>query len=467
MPDDLAFLTATELVALYRARKLSPVEATRAALDGIDRHNSSLNSYCFVDQDGALAAARESEARWHRGAQLGLIDGVPVSVKDLVLSKGMPTLRGSRLIDATQEWNVDAPSSARLREHGGIILGKTTTPEFGWKGVTDSPLTGITRNPWNPSLTPGGSSGGAAVAAATGMGALHIGTDGGGSIRIPASFTGIVGFKATFGRVPAFPLSPFGSLANVGPMTRTVADAALMFSVISRPDPRDWYALPVEPADFHETLNGNIAGWRIAYAPSLAGEAVDPEVGACVAKAALVFEALGAKVEQVDHVLEASLATFQAHWFAGAAFLVNQFPADKQALLDPGLAAIVDMGRRISLMEHMAAVKAREAMGTAMNQFHQRFDLLLTPTMPIPAFAAGLDFPDQDRHRQWSDWTPFTYPFNLTRQPAISVPCGLTAAGLPIGLQIIGPLYGDRAVLNAARAFEQGRPFQRPNLSKA
>lgn len=464
MQNDLAFLTAIELIALYRGHKLSPVEATEAALAAIARHNPALNAYCHVDRDNALAQARASEARWHRNEPCGLVDGVPVSIKDLVLTNGLPTRRGSRLVDPDQPWTEDAPSSARLRAHGAVLLGKTTTPEFGWKGVTDSPLTGITRNPWNPAMTPGGSSGGAAVAAATGMGALHIGTDGGGSIRIPASFSGIVGFKATFGRVPAFPLSPFGSLANVGPMTRSVADAALMFSVISRPDPRDPYTLPSEPADYHETLNGNIAGWRIAFSPTLSGATVDPEVAASVAKAVARFEALGAKVDVVDRVLDSSLLTFQTHWFGGAAFLLSQFPAEKHKLLDPGLAQVVELGRKISLMDHLGAVKAREAMSSAMGQFHQRYDLLVTPTMPIPAFQAGHDFPPHVAHKQWSDWTPFTYPFNLTRQPAISVPCGLTSTGLPIGLQIVGPLYGDRAVLNAARAFEQSQPFQRPKI---
>ena len=464
MRDDLAFLTASELISLYRSRKLSPVEATEAALGAITRHNPALNAYCLVDHDAALAQARAAETRWLRNEPLGLVDGVPVSIKDLVLTKGLPTRRGSRVVDPDQPWAEDAPSTASLRAHGAVILGKTTTPEFGWKGVTDSPLTGVTRNPWNPAMTPGGSSGGAAVAAACGMGALHIGTDGGGSIRIPASFSGIVGFKATFGRVPAFPLSPFGSLANVGPMTRSVADAALMFSVISRPDPRDCHTLPAEPADYHETLGGNIAGWRIAFSPNLSGASVDPEVAASVAKAVAIFETLGAKVELVERVLESSLAIFQTHWFGGAAFLIDQFPVEKHKLLDPGLAQVVELGRRIPLMEHLAAVKARDAMGTQMNLFHQRFDLLVTPTMPLPAFPAGHDFPPEFAHKQWSDWTPFTYPFNLTRQPAISVPCGLTAAGLPIGLQIVGPLYGDRAVLNAARAFEQSHPFQRPPL---
>lgn len=465
MLNDLAFLTAQELVSLYRSQKLSPVDATKAALDAIDRHNPALNAYCVIDHDGALAAAKAAEIRWQRGEPLGLVDGVPVSVKDLILTRGWPTLRGSRLTDPGQDWSEDAPSTARLREQGAVILGKTTTPEFGWKGVTDSPLTGITRNPWNPAMTPGGSSGGAAVAAASGMGALHIGTDGGGSVRIPASFTGIVGFKATFGRVPAYPLSPFGTLANVGPMARSVGDAALMLSVMSRPDRRDCYTLPIERPDYHETLNGNIAGWRIAYAPSLCGETVDPEIAAALARAAKTFEALGARVEQVAPFLEPSLATFQTLWFSGAAFLISQYPDSTRDRLDPGLAEIVARGNRYSMLDHLAATKAREALSVSLNQFHQRFDLLLTPTMPIAAFAAGHDVPPGSGLDQWSDWSPFTYPFNLSRQPAISLPCGLTKAGLPIGLQLVGPLYGDRAVLNAARAFEQNQPFTAPPLT--
>ena len=244
LEQDPALLSATELLDLYRARALSPVEATRACLHRIARLNPRLNAFRMVDEEGAMLAAHASEERWSRSEPIGLLDGIPATVKDLLLTKGWATLRGSRTIDPNQRWEEDAPSVARLREAGAVLLGKTTTPEFGWKGVTDSPLTGITRNPWNPAMTPGGSSGGAAVAAACGMGALHLGTDGGGSIRIPAGFTGIFGFKQSFGRVPAYPPSPFGTLAHVGPMTRTVADAALMLTVISRHDARDWYALP-------------------------------------------------------------------------------------------------------------------------------------------------------------------------------------------------------------------------------
>ncbi len=464
MTQSLELTSATDLVAAYHAKRISPVEATRAALAAIERHNPRLNAFCLVDAEAALDSARASEARWAKGEPRGPVDGVPTSIKDLVLTKGWPTRRGSLLTDPDQPWTEDAPCVARLRESGAVLLGKTTTPEFGWKGVTDSLLTGITRNPWNAEMTPGGSSGGAAVAAAAGMGALHIGTDGGGSIRIPASFTGIVGFKQSFGRVPAYPLSPFGTLANVGPMTRTVADTALMLSVIAQPDLRDWYALPPEHAAYHSHLSGGVKGLRLAFSPSLSGAAVHPEIAASVAAAAQVFTDLGAVVEEVGTILDDSLKVFQDHWFPGAANALRAFTAEQRRRIDPGLAFVAEQGAALPLMDYLASVKLREAMGQKMAAFHQRWDLLLTPTMPGPAFAAGCDFPADSAQAQWSDWTPFTYPFNLTRQPAISIPCGLTRAGLPIGLQIIGAVYDDQRVLRAAAAFEAARPFQMPRL---
>jgi aspartyl-tRNA(Asn)/glutamyl-tRNA(Gln) amidotransferase subunit A len=459
---DLALLPATELLANYRSKKLSPVEATKAALARIAALDGRLNGFCLVDEAGALAAARKSEWRWQRGEPMGLVDGVPTTVKDLVITKGWPTLRGSTAVSPDQPWDEDAPAVARLREHGAVLLGKTTTPEFGWKGVTDSPLTGVTRNPWNPEMTPGGSSGGAAVAAATGMGALHIGTDGGGSIRIPASFTGIVGFKQSYGRVPAYPLSPFGTLAHLGPMARTVSDAALMLTVLSRPDPRDWYALPPEDRNYLDGLEAGVKGLRVAFAPTIAGAPVDAEVAELVAEAARTFAGLGAVVDAATPDLVDSCQTFARHWFPGAANALRGFTAEQRGPMDPGLVEIAEQGAILPLLDYLAAVKEREAMGVTMNLFHRRWDLLLMPTVPIPAFVAGRELPPGHRGRRWMDWTPFTYPFNLTRQPAATVPCGLTAAGLPVGLQIIGPLYGDVAVLRAARAFERARPFKMP-----
>ncbi|MGH6931487.1 MAG: amidase [Dongiaceae bacterium] len=464
MSRDLALMSATELLANYRAKKLSPVESTKAALARIAALNGELNAYCLIDEESALASARLSEARWHRGEPIGRVDGVPASIKDLVLTRGWPTLRGSKAVACDQAWDGDAPVVARLREHGAVLLGKTTTPEFGWKGVTDSPLTGITRNPWNPEMTPGGSSGGAAVAAAAGMGALHIGTDGGGSIRIPASFSGIFGFKQSYGRVPAFPLSPFGTLAHVGPMTRTVADAALMMTVLSEPDARDWYALPHDGADYLNGLDGGIKGLRIAFSADLGGSPVEPEVAALVARSVKTFVELGATVDAADPGIGGSGAIFRDHWFAGAANALRAFNAEQRRLMDPGLVQIAEQGAQIPIMDYLASVKEREAMGTRMNLFHRTWHLLLTPTMPLTAFQAGQEMPITGEGERWVDWTPFTYPFNLTRQPAATVPCGLTQAGLPVGLQIIGPSYGDQLVLRAARAFEQAQPFRMPGV---
>ncbi len=247
---DLADRSAVELLRLYRSGAASPVEATRAVLARIERFNPALNAFCHVAAEDALAAARASEARWKQQTPCGALDGVPVSIKDLILVRGMPTLRGSRTIDPAQPWDVDAPVAARLREAGAVILGKTATPEFGCKGETNSPLTGITRNPWNPERTPGGSSGGTAAAIAAGMGPLSVGTDGAGSVRIPAAFCGNFGLKPSFGRVPAYPLSPFGSVAHLGPHAMSVADAALMMNVIKQPDARDWTSLPPDPSDY-------------------------------------------------------------------------------------------------------------------------------------------------------------------------------------------------------------------------
>ena len=279
MASDPATLSATELLRLYRRKQLSPVETTQAVLDRIERFDPAVNAFCLVDRDQALQSARASEARWQRGAPAGLLDGIPATIKDLVLTRGWPTLRGSLAIARDQAWDVDAPATARLREQGAVLIGKTTTPEFGWKAVTDSALTGITRNPWDTSKTPGGSSGGAAAACALGMGALHIGTDGGGSIRIPASFSGIFGLKPSFGRVPAWPLSPFGTVAHLGPMTRTVSDAALMLNVLALPDRRDWFALPYDSRDYQIGLEDGVGGLRVAFSPTLGFAEVDARSG--------------------------------------------------------------------------------------------------------------------------------------------------------------------------------------------
>jgi aspartyl-tRNA(Asn)/glutamyl-tRNA(Gln) amidotransferase subunit A len=466
MKNDLCSLSATELLRLYRTRKASPVEATRAVLARIDKLNPKLNCFCLVDAKSALAAAKESEARWKKGPPQGLLDGVPASIKDLLLTRGWPTLRGSRTINPKGPWNDDAPAVARLREHGAVLVGKTTTPEFGWKGVTDNPLTGITRNPWNPKLTPGGSSGGSTAAVAAGMGPLTVGTDGGGSIRIPCAFTGLFGLKPSFGRVPAWPLSPFGTVAHVGPITRTVTDAALMMNVLSLPDPRDWFALPHDSRDYRVGLDDGVKGLRIAYSANLGYAPVESEIAAIVRKAVKQFADLGAQIEEVDPGFENAGPMFTTHWFAGAAALLRSFTNEQLKLVDPGLRDVARQGAKIRTLDYLAAVQQRGQLGVLMNRFHEKYDLLVTPTLPLAAFAAGREVTDVLREKRWTDWSPFSYPFNLTQQPAASVPCGLTKKGLPVGLHIVGPRYADALVLRAARAYEAVHPIALPDLSK-
>jgi aspartyl-tRNA(Asn)/glutamyl-tRNA(Gln) amidotransferase subunit A len=467
MTGELNWLGAAKLIKGYRKKKFSPVEVAKACLEQMKRHDKAVNALCLVDEQQALKRAKQSEKRWTKGEPIGLLDGVPVLVKDLILVKGWPTLRGSKTIERDQAWDQDAPSTARLKEHGAVLLGLTTTPEFGWKGVTDSPLTGITRNPWDLSKTPGGSSGGSAAALAAGYAPLTLGTDGGGSIRIPAGFTGIFGHKPSFGRVPAWPLSPFGTVAHVGPMTRSVEDAALMLTVISRPDSRDWHSLPPEKRDYTEALRSNLKRLRIAYSPALGFAEVDPEIAKLVEAAVKVLADLGASVEEVDPGFEDPAPSFRVLWWSGARALLGRLPNEKTALLDPGLADVVKQSAAISLYDYLDAVKARGALGSHMRQFMEKYDLLVTPSLPIPAFAVGRLTPDDhDGTGKWVNWTPFTYPFNLTQQPAASVPCGFTVSGLPAGLHIVGRMFDDATVLGACHAYEQATDWhqQRPKL---
>jgi aspartyl-tRNA(Asn)/glutamyl-tRNA(Gln) amidotransferase subunit A len=454
---ELGFMAATELLDAYRRKTLSPVEATKAALARLERLEPKLNAFVLVDAEGALAAARESETRWVKGMPKGLVDGVPTTIKDIVLTKGWPTLRGSLLSKRDQAWNEDAPAVARLREHGAIFLGKTTTPEFGWKALGDSPLTGITRNPWNLAHTPGGSSAGAAATLAAGIGALAIGTDGGGSIRIPSAFCGIAGIKATFGRVPAYPASPMGLLSHVGPMARTIDDTALMLNVLAGTDRRDPYRLPWHENNYRDGLGVGVKGLRIAFSRDLGYARVDPDIAAAVEKAAGTFRELGAHVEATDPGFASPRDAFTVLWTAGAARAMAKASPGDRKLMDPGFAASVETGARLSAVDYLDADATRTALGQTMSDFHATYDLLLTPTVAVPALPVGADLSDPASERYWIDWTPFSYPFNMTRQPAATVPCGLTKSGLPIGLQIVGRLYEESLVLRAARAYEATR----------
>ena len=457
----IADLTCADLARAYRRGELSPVEVARDCLARIDA-NAAVNAFVTVEPAGALAAAAFSEARWRQGAPLGPIDGMPASIKDNIWVNGLPTRRGSKTSDATPA-PADSPAVVRLREQGAVILGKTCMPEHGWIGVCHSPLTGITRNPWNSEYTPGGSTGGGAAAALLGLGVLHLGTDGAGSLRIPAAFTGVVGMKPSFGQVPVYPALLLNVLSHQGPIARTVADAALMLSVIAQPDARDMAAWNTSAPDFTQRLDESVSGLRIAWSPRLGNVASpDPEIEAAAHQAARVLQEQGAIVDAADPPLERARDLIRAMWWPVAAAIVDTVPAERRAEMDPGFLAIAERGRRYTVADYLAAYTARTELHRAMLRFHERYDLLLTPTTPVTALKAGCEKPERgDFGDDWLDWSPYTYPFNLTQQPAASVPCGLARIGLPIGVQIIGALRADQTVLRAARAIERALPMPR------
>lgn len=457
-------LTCAELTALYRRGELSPVDAARDCLTRI-AEATAFNAFMPIVPELVLAAAAASETRWRQGRPLGPLDGVPATVKDNIWLKGYPTRRGSKTSD-TAAATADSPAVARLREQGAVILGKTNLPEHGWIGACHSPLTGITRNPWNPDVTPGGSTGGGAVAALLGLGLLHLGTDGAGSLRIPAAFTGVFGMKPSYGQVPTYPPSALNVLAHQGPITRHVADAALMLSVIGSPDARDMTAWNSPPPDFTAGLDDGVRGLRVALSMRL-GQTIklDPDIEAGVRKVARLLEQQGAVVEEADPPLTGTDEMIRTMWWPTMAALADAAGA-RRGEMDPGLLAIAERGKRFTTQDYIAAYNRRAELHVAMQEFHQRYDLLLTPTMPLTAFEVGLVAPaDGSYGGDWITWSPYTYPFNLTQQPAASVPCGLARNGLPMGAQIVGPLRADALVLRAAWAVEQGLPM--PPLSSA
>jgi aspartyl-tRNA(Asn)/glutamyl-tRNA(Gln) amidotransferase subunit A len=453
--SEVISMTAMEMLRRFRERSLSPVEAAEATLARIREADPKLNAYCLLDEDTTLDQARASEQRYVRGEAKGLLDGVPIAVKDILLTNGWPTLRGSKTIEPAGPWEHDAPVVAAMRRHGAVFMGKTTTPELGWKGVTDSPLTGISRNPWDPTKTCGGSSGGSAAALAAGMCTLAPGTDAGGSIRIPASFCGIVGFKPTYARVPLWPASVFAPLAHAGPMARNVRDAAMLMNVLAEYDYRDTTALPPDGADYMARLEEDVGEPRAAFSPDLGYAVVEPQVAERVEAAVRALEGLGVQVERADPGFISPLDDFETLFYGGAAKTWQGVPAEQRALMDPGLVRIAERASERSLVDYLAASQARVALAERMAGFHQTYDLLITPTMPILAFTAGRDTPEGWPNDDWPTWSPFTYPFNMTGQPAISLPCGFTSEGLPVGVQIVGAKYKDLLVLRVAYALEQ------------
>lgn len=452
MSDDLNWLPAREMVRRFANGELSPVDMLDATLARLHAVNPILNAVCLLDEALGRRLAAESAERWRRGTPLGPLDGVPVAIKDTAQVTGWPMRIGSHATPAAPSTQ-DTPGVARLREAGAVFFCKTTTPEFGWKGITHGPLTGITRNPWDISRTPGGSSGGSAALVAAGVVPLATGGDGGGSIRIPAAFSGVFGLKPSYGVVPNLP-GVMGTLAVYGGLSRDVADSALLLNVLTGPDPRDSFAIPYRGIDYLDGLDRGVAGLRIAWSPDLGFPVADPAVVAGMRPALDALVKAGADVQDVALDLSGAQHALEVIWGASHAALVRDFTGAQLAALDPGLLRLIVAAQEFSASELQAAHVEMRALSQQMQLFHGDYDLLLTPTVPITAFAAGIDTPDAARFPQWFDWTPLTWPFNLTRQPAASVPCGFVA-GLPIGLQIVGPMFGEETILRASRCVER------------
>ena len=465
---ELCYMTATEMAAAIRAKKLSPVEVVDAVLSRIDRLNPTLNAYCTVTHEEARAAAKAAEAAVMRGEASGILHGVPVSIKDLVMTKGVRTTWGSKIFEhfVPEE---DAPVVERLKGAGAIVLGKTNTPEFGFKGVTDNPVFGATRNPWSLAHTPGGSSGGGTAAVAAGLGPLAVGTDGGGSIRIPCSCCGLFGLKPTLGRVAAAPTyGGLDTLSHTGPMTRTVQDAALMMNAIVGPHPRDLSSLPADGTDYVAEAGRGAQGLRMAWTPDWGYASVDPEVRRIAEAAAQRFTQAGCRVDQANPGFSSPEAPFVLLFGASmAARLVDKLP-EWRGRMDPGLVLTIEQGTQHSAVQFVHAANWRRTLSDAFAKFFLRHDLLLTPTLAAPPLPVGVDYYEEIGGQKVNPpgWFAFTYPINMTGYPAATVPCGWTAAGLPVGLQIIGPRFADALVLRAAAAFEQIAPWagKRPPL---
>ncbi|WP_439574403.1 amidase family protein [Phreatobacter sp.] len=463
MTDANCFLTIAELGERYATGALKPGAIASQHLERIARIDPRLNAMQVVDVDGALKAAQESDDRWAAGRPLGPLDGITVTIKDNVDVAGFPTRHGS-LTTSDAPAAADSPVVARLREAGAVILGKTRLPEFGWKGLTDGPLQdGPTRNPWNIATSPGGSSGGAAACVAAGIGTVAFGNDGGGSIRIPANLCGLYGIKPTFGRVPHhLQEGMFATLVAGGPIARTVEDAIATLDVMARPDDRDWFALPPASDGWLAGLQPRLEGLRIAYVPVLGGIGADAEVRAVVDAAVETLRSRGASITEVASPIGELKSRFEVYWIGAFARRMRMIPKDRWGDLDPAFRDLAERGMAVTIDQLLDAEAARAALGREFAMFHRDYDLMLTPTMPHVAPAVETIYHCQAYDR-WRDSVPFTLPFNLTGQPASTAPCGLSASGLPIGLQVVGPKYSERLILEAGLAIEQALGFGQPH----
>ena len=459
--EDLCFTPAADLAPMIRQKKVSPVELMRAVLARIEASEPKLNAMARLIPEAAMEGAKAAETALMKNQPIGPLHGIPVTIKDLHYVKGVTNEKGSW----TQKGFVpdtDAPFVTRLKDAGAIVIGKTTVCEFAWKGVSQSPMTGITSNPWKLGYNTGASSAGAGAASAAGYGPLHQGSDGAGSVRMPAHFSGIFGLKPTFGSIPNWPVGGNDNTSHLGPMTRDVRDGALMMSVMSGPHPWDFTSLEAGPADYVGRLNEGIKGKKIAFSPDLGHARVDPEVAALVQSAVKALASdCHANVEQVTPAWgkdgpEIIRVMYPVHACGNAKYL-----PEFESRMDPGLVAMIREGLAVTTQQYQGARDRKSAYVSAMAKFMEDWDFLVTPTVSTAAFPAELNMPKHWPHHAWDwiQWAEFSYPFNFSGMPAATVPCGFTKEGLPVGLQIVGRRFDDLGVLQASQAFARVRPW--------
>ena len=456
MSKEFDFMSALDMKRRVTRKEISPVELTRRALAAAEETQSSLNAFSTLMPDAALAAAKSAEDAIMRGEPLGLLHGIPVSVKDLIAVGGVTYASGSRTM-ASNVAASDAPSVERLKQAGAIIIGKTTTSEFGCKPVGDSPLTGITRNPWNVAKTPGGSSAGAAASVAAGVTPFALGTDGGGSVRIPCSLSGLAGIKGHFGRVPVWPVSATPTLAHVGPIARSMADAALLFRAVAGYDARDPFSVAGPVPDVMGGADAGAKGLKVAYSPTLGYARPDKDVIDIVHGAVKKLEALGCEVEQVDRIFDDPIDMWVAEFYAGVGIRLRDFVENQRSLLDPAVAVVLESALAQDMRQYYTKVFERYAFRDKVRMFFEKYDVLVSPVLPVSSLGVGINIPERHKDRNLVSWVYYTYPFNLTGQPAGTVCAGLTSDGMPVGLHIVGRALGEFDVVRLGAAYERSR----------
>jgi len=454
--------TVTDLVGKIKAKKLFSSEAVAGFLKVINAKNSTLNAFSDVYAEEAVARAEQCDAEAEQGDFKGPLHGIPVGVKDLFLVEGRRTARGSAVYSDFVPTET-APIVERLEAAGAIILGKTTTTELGWSGSSVSEYYGPTRNPWNPALTSGGSSSGSASALVSGMAPFTLGSDGGGSVRIPASFCGHFALKGSLARIPTYPWSATEMLSHAGPMTLTAADSALLFDILKGPDSRDHHALPDDGLSYFKTRI-NPRELRIAYAPTLFGVDVDADVNRVIESGIdRIRQAFDVDIARVQPDWEDPIRIFEVLWVAGRGVAYGGQNKDAVNAFGSGFSNLVQASTRFGLEDYLDATKARAQYAAKIHRFFEAYDILLMPTIPILPFAAELEAPAGMNSNSdilpWTGWTPFTYPFNISGNPAASIPAGLSTTGLPVGLQVIGSRHSDANVLAFCREIEEKACF--------